>query len=59
MTMNEVVDLVNEGKAKYKFSRFGNVFVGLLEESFSKDELNGKAFGYLRMNGKVFFRKLK
>ncbi|MBR6079910.1 MAG: hypothetical protein IKP60_07125 [Treponema sp.] len=59
MKMNEVICLVNGGLAEYKFSRFGNVFCGLLEESFSGKELEGRPFGYIRMKGKLFFRKLK
>lgn len=59
MSMKDVINLVNEGKVKYKFCRMGSVFVGLIEESFTENELNGKPFGYLKMNGKLFFRKLK
>lgn len=57
--MIDVVRLVNGGLAEYKFSRFGSVFVGLIEESFTADELEGKPFGYIRRKGHVFFRKLR
>ena len=57
--MKDVIRLVNSGKAEYKFCRFGDIFVGIMENSFTKNELEGKPFGYLRMKGKFFFHKLR
>ena len=59
MTMRYVLDLVNGGKAVYKFSRFGSVFSGLDENSFTPSELAGNGFGFLKRKGQIFFRKLK
>jgi len=59
MKLKEVIELVNLGKAKYKFSRFGNRFVGLNENSFTLEELDSNAKGFLKMKGAIFFRKLK
>ena len=59
MKMKEVIELVNSGNAKYKFTRFGSCFVGLNEYSFTPEELDSNAKGFLKINGKLFFKKLK
>ena len=59
MAMNDVIDLVNSGNAKYKFSRFGSCFVGLNEYSFTPAELNSQAKGFIKFKNSMFFRRLK
>lgn len=56
MKLKKVIELVNSGKAKYKFSRFGSCFVGLNEYSFTPEELDSEAKGFLKTG--LFFRKL-
>lgn len=59
MKLSDVVELVNNGQAVYKFSRFGDEFVGLHEFSFTQKELESNAKGFLKRKNDLFFRKLK
>ena len=59
MKLSKVVELVNSGNALYKFSKNGDVFSGLNEFSFTPDELDSNANGFLKKKNGLFFRKLK
>ena len=57
MSMNELIDEVNAGNFLYKFAKKGSVFSGLVKQSFTPQELDSPAFGFIkRKNSKRFVK---